>query len=64
MKEAKKLDSAEEVLELTISYEERGKEIGRKEVAVNMLKKGLDVQLIMETAKLTLEEIEELRNRL
>ena len=30
MTEAKKLDQADEVLELTISYEERGKEKGRE----------------------------------
>ncbi len=73
MKEAKKLDNAEEILELPISYEERGKEIGQKigkeerraeeriRVARNMLLKGLDIQLIIETTMLSTEEIEALK---
>lgn len=80
VKEASKLKNAEEVLELPISYEERGKKIGReeglekglaegrikerKEVARNMLNKGLDIELIKDITKLSLDEIEQLKKQL
>lgn len=68
MEEANKLENAEEILELPISYEERGKKIGREEgrqeVAINMLRKGLDVQFVSETTELSLKEITELKKNL
>ena len=80
VKEAKKLENAEEILELPISYEERGKKIGReeglqeglqegllegrKEVALEMLREGLNVELIMKTTKLSLDDIQQLKKRL
>lgn len=52
MAEIDKLPEEEKIniMDLPISYEEKGKEIGKeigkKEVAVEMLKKGLDMELI------------------
>lgn len=76
MKEARQFDDADEILEIPISYEERGKkrgleeglekglERGKKEVALELLKKGLDINLIMEATKLSLDEIEQLKKQL
>ncbi len=84
MEEIKQLDNADKIMELPISYEERGiakgkeigekvgKEIGReigkqigiKEVALEMLRKGMSVELIAEVTHLEKEEIERLRETL
>lgn len=64
MAEIKKIPEAEEIMELPISYEEKGKEIGKKEVAVEMLKKGLETELISEVTHLRLEEIKEIEKQL
>jgi hypothetical protein len=70
MEEVGKLskESEEFIKNLPISYEERGKEkgkeIGKKEVALKMLKKELDLDLIAEVTQLDLEELEELKKRL
>ncbi|MEN1967760.1 DUF4351 domain-containing protein [Lentibacillus sp. N15] len=88
MKEIKQLDNADKIMELPISYEERGiekgkelgkelgkeigKEIGKelgkkngiKEVACEMLKKGMSIGLIAEVTHLDKEEIEELKKNL
>ena|SRR5699024_1156660 len=105
MTEAKKLDQADEVLELTISYEERGKEkgrelgikegkelgikegrklgieegkelgieegkkvglqhgkeLGRKEIALNMLKKGYEIEDIHELTRLSTDDIHRIK---
>ena len=70
--EAKKLENAEEILEIPISYEERGKAIGRKEgreeekrkVALKLLAEGIDIKLIRKATELTLEEIKLLQKQL
>jgi len=66
--EARKLENAEEVFELTISYKEEGRKEGRKEekteIALELLRKGLDKKLIMEVTKLEMDEIEKLEKRL
>jgi len=66
-------DDAEEILKIPISYEEKGKEIGRKEgleegiakgrkeVALELLKEGAPIALIKKTTKLNIEEIEKLK---
>lgn len=68
MKEAKRLDNADEILEIPISYEEKGKELGREEtenkIALNMLKKGLDIDVIIETTMLSADEVEQLKGQL
>lgn len=68
MKEIQDYPEALKLSELPISYEEKGKEIGKemgkKEVALEMLKKGLDVSLITELTQLDQKEIEELRKQL
>jgi len=74
--EAKKLENAEEILEIPISYEERGKAIGRQEgfeegrkeekrkVALKLLVEGIDIKLIRKATELTLEEIKQLQKQL
>src|SRR5699024_266796 len=84
MSKAKKLDHADEVVELRISYEERGKEKGRelgieegkkvglqhgkelerKEIALNMLKKGYEIEDVRELTQLSIERIHELKEDL
>ncbi|MFD1361212.1 Rpn family recombination-promoting nuclease/putative transposase [Lentibacillus salinarum] len=71
-----KMEDGEKVMELTISYEEKGKKEGRKEgriegeqaakqeVAVEMLRKGVSIEFIAEVTHLEQVEIEKLRNRL
>ncbi|GIN70763.1 hypothetical protein J14TS2_12380 [Bacillus sp. J14TS2] len=81
MEEIQKLPDAEKIMELPISYEERGKIIGRQEgkqegkregkkegkqegkqeVALQMLKKDLSFDLIVELTQLDRREIERLQ---
>lgn len=71
MAEARKFEEAEEILEIPISYEEKGKEIGRKEgrlkekidVAQGLIKQGVSKDIIMKTTKLSLTEIERLEQK-
>lgn len=71
MAEARKFEEAEEILEIPISYEEKGKEIGRKEgrlkekidVAQALIKEGVSKDIIMKTTKLSLTEIERLEQK-
>ncbi|WP_199794657.1 Rpn family recombination-promoting nuclease/putative transposase [Lentibacillus sp. Marseille-P4043] len=76
MKEIKQMDDAEKILELPISYEERGIEKGKKigeqigkergeqsgikKVAREMLKKGLSIEFIAEVTYLEKSEIQRL----
>ena len=80
MEEVKKMDDAEKILELPISYEERGvrkgikkgvekgikkgKKEGKVEVALEMLKEGSSIEFITKVTQLDREEIEELRRRM
>ncbi|WP_440895004.1 Rpn family recombination-promoting nuclease/putative transposase [Amphibacillus sp. Q70] len=72
MTEINKLPEADKVLELTISYEEKGKEIGKKEgeligvkkVAVEMLKEKTDLAFIARVTQLDIEEIKQLEKQL
>ncbi|MCF3944895.1 transposase [Oceanobacillus alkalisoli] len=69
MKEIRDLPEAEKTLEFPISYEKKGKEIGRKEgrlegvkqVAEEMLKEGASLEFISKVTKLTMEELEKLK---
>ena len=40
--------------------EERGRKLGKKEIAKEMKNKGIEVELIAEITKLTVEEVEKL----
>ena len=76
MKEVEKLPEAEKIMELPISYEEKGikkgKEIGKKEgeaqgvkkVAIEMLRKGLAVELIAEVTHMNIDEIKKIKEQL
>ncbi|MBT2214696.1 transposase [Virgibacillus dakarensis] len=72
MEEIKHMDDADRIMEIPISYEERGKEkgkeIGREEgirqVAMEMLRKGAAVNFISEVTKLSKKEIEALKREL
>ena len=69
VEEVRKLEDAEEILKIPNVYVERGKKIGREaerqsgleEVALEMLKKGLSGEFIMEVTKLNKEQIEQLK---
>ncbi len=61
MEEIKRSDDAEKILELPISYEEKGKEMGKKEDAVVMLKEGFSLDLISRITGLEKEVIEDLK---
>ncbi|MBM7600960.1 hypothetical protein JOC34_003381 [Virgibacillus halotolerans] len=68
MDEIKHLDEADQIMEIPISYEEKGiekgKEIGIKKVALEMLKKGSSIDYIVEVTNLEKVEIEELKKSL
>src|SRR5699024_2161126 len=70
MKEVENLprEEAELLKNLPISYEEKGiekgRQIERKEVALEMLKKGTIIEFIAEVTHLGLEEIEKLKEKL
>ncbi len=64
MKEVEKLPEAEKIMELPISYEEKGKEQGKKEVALEMLRKELAVELIAEVTHMNVNEIKKLKEQL
>ena len=64
MNEVDKLPEADKIFELTVSYEEKGKEIGKQEVAIEMLKKELDLNLIAEVTHLSIEDLQILKREL
>jgi predicted transposase YdaD len=63
MEEVEKLPDADEIMKLPISYEEKGRKEGKREVALEMLKKDLDVKLISEVTGLGIGEIKRLNER-
>ncbi|WP_343032889.1 transposase [Virgibacillus doumboii] len=62
--EIDKMEDGEKVMELTISYEEKGRKEGKKEVAVEMLKKGFSIEFTAEVTKLEEDEIRMLKERI
>lgn len=68
MKELEMLPEADKIFEIPISYEEKGIEkgkiIGKKEVALEMLKKGMSINLIAKVTHLNIEEIKKLQEQL
>jgi len=76
MEEMKHSDYADEILELTNSWEERGMkkgkeegikegiEEGKMEVALELLKEGSSVAFVAKVTRLSRKEIEELRKSL
>ncbi|WP_240510249.1 hypothetical protein [Virgibacillus profundi] len=68
MAEVEKLPEAGKIMEIPISYEEKGKEIGEaigvKKVAIEMLKKGSSIDFIAEVTHMDIEEIKELKEQL
>ena len=78
VKEASKLQNAEEILEIPISYVEKGRKEGReegrqegrvegreeglREVALNMLKDGFSIEKIAELTQMDRNDIEKLKN--
>jgi len=76
MAEVEKLPEADEIMKLPISYEEKGiqkgKEIGKKEgeaqgvkkVAIEMLRNGLEVELIAKVTHMDVEEIKKFKEYL
>ncbi len=68
MEDIKKLPNAEEIMELPISYEEKGIrkgiEKGVKKVALELLKKGSSVDFVAEVTQLNKREIERLKEEI
>ncbi|NMA65270.1 MAG: hypothetical protein GX957_03390 [Clostridiaceae bacterium] len=68
MREIDKLPEANKIFEIPISYEEKGKEIGKeirtREIAIQMLEKNVDVDFIAEVTNLDIVEIEKLKQQL
>src|SRR5699024_11883 len=68
MKEMKHSDHADAMLELTNSWEERGmkkgKEEGKKEIALELLKEGSSVEFVAKVTRLDAEEVKELKKTL
>lgn len=64
MSEIKKLDQTEasQILELPISYEEKGKEIALKKVVKNMVDLGLDLETISKSTNLDFDKIKQIIN--
>jgi predicted transposase/invertase (TIGR01784 family) len=69
MQEVNKLDPelASKIMELPISYEEKGKEIGRNEatrrIAQNMIKDGFPLNTIAKITELPVEEIKRIMEK-
>lgn len=65
MEEIKNLDEVDKILELPISYEEKGIEKGieleRRKIAVEMIREGASVEFIVKVTHLDKDEIEELK---
>ncbi|WP_440897466.1 Rpn family recombination-promoting nuclease/putative transposase [Amphibacillus sp. Q70] len=64
MDEVNKLPEADKIFEIPISYEEKGKVIGKKEVVIEMLKEELDLHLIAKVTHLDIEEIKKMKQQL
>ena len=66
MEEIKQLDQheAEQIFELPNSWRDKGRKEGIQEVALEMLKKGLSIELIAEVTKLDDKEILDLKRTL
>lgn len=72
MRETSEIKDAKKILEIPISYEERGKKIGREEgkeegkeeVAQKLLREGVSKKIIMRATELSIEKIEELERRM
>lgn len=61
MEEIKGMENAEKIMEIPISYEEKGKELGIKKVALEMLRKGSTIEFIADVTHLDRSEIEKLK---
>lgn len=68
VEEVKKLEDADEILEIPNVYVERGKEIGREEgrevVALEMLKEGFSIEKVIKLTRLNKDRIEQLKEEL
>lgn len=64
MREISQLENAEEFTKLPNSWEERGIRKGREEVAFEMLREGLPIDLIEKVTHLDKEAVEKLRKKL
>jgi len=68
MEEVEKLPEAELLKDLPISYEEKGKKKGeaqaKKEIAMEMLRKGTGIDFIAEVTHMNVKEIKKLKEKL
>jgi len=61
MREIKQYNESREIPHLPISWEEKGIEKGKKEVALEMLKEGASIDFIAKVTQLSRESIENLK---
>ncbi len=64
MKEIKQLNESKKIPHLPISWEEKGIEKGKKEVALEMLKEGASIDFIAKVTRLSQKSIKNLQKRL
>ena len=60
LREKWEMDRVSAINFATRKGEERGRKLGKKEIAKEMKNKGIEVELIAEITKLTVEEVEKL----
>lgn len=64
MEKVKKMDESEEILDLPISWEEKGKIQEKRNIAIEMLKEGIPIEMISKITHLDKDEIEKMRKTL
>ncbi|WP_373895532.1 hypothetical protein [Virgibacillus sp. CBA3643] len=64
MEKVKNMEESEEILDLPISWEEKGIEKGIREVALELLKEGSSVEFVAKVTRLNEETIKKMRKTL
>ncbi len=58
------LDQSEEYMEITTSWEQKGAQQALEEVALNSLREGLSVEMVVKITGLTVERVQQLQAQL
>lgn len=58
------LDQREEYMEITTSWERKGIEKGTEQIAVNSLREGLSIEMIVKITGLSVERVQQLQAQL
>ncbi|MCC5619958.1 hypothetical protein [Nostoc sp. CHAB 5715] len=57
------LDEQEEIMEIVTSWQQSGAQKTREEIALNLLREGLAIEVIIRVTGLTVEQVQQLRVR-